>query len=281
MPNAFVTGASRGIGKSIAVYLARSGYDVAITARTVKDGEGREHSSTIRHSDTTPLPGSLASTAELIESFGMRSMTVPADLTNRPSVTAAAAAVLAEWGSVDVLVNNGRYIGPGHMDQFLDTPLHLLDLQLEANCMAPLTLAKQFLPGMIERGSGTIVNITSGAGSHDPPAAAGEGGWGLGYAISKGAMHRIAGILSLELAQRGIRVWNVQPGFVATERMAQDMGSFGFDASAGAPPDVLGAVVVWLLAHPDEGEKAMDPSGRNIEAQEVCRAKALLAGWPG
>jgi NAD(P)-dependent dehydrogenase (short-subunit alcohol dehydrogenase family) len=106
---------------------------------------------------------------------------------------------------------------------------------------------------MIDRGSGTIVNITSGAGSHDPPAAAGKGGWGLGYAISKGAMHRIAGILSLELAQRGIRLWNVQPGFVATERMAQDMGSFGFDASAGAPPDVLGAVVVWLLAHPDEG----------------------------
>ncbi len=280
MPTAFVTGASRGIGKAIAVRLARAGYDVAITARTVIDGEGREHSSTIRHSDTTPLPGSLASTAELIVSTGVRSMTVPADLTDRPSVIAAADAVLAEWGPVDVLVNNGRYIGPGHMDQFLDTPLHLLDLQLEANCMAPLVLARQFLPGMIERRSGAIVNITSGAGYHDPPAAASEGGWGLGYGISKGAMHRIAGILSLELSRHGIRTWNVQPGLIATERMALDMGSFGFDASAGAPPDVLGAVVVWLLAHPDEGEATMDPNGRNIEAQDVCRTNGLLAGWP-
>ena len=281
MPTAFVTGASRGIGKAIAAHLSRAGYDVAITARTVRDGEAREHSSTVQHSDTTPLPGSLAATAELIDSAGVRSMTVPADLTDRPSVVAAANAVLAEWGPVDVLVNNGRYIGPGHMDRFLDTPLDLLDLQLEANCMAPLVLAKQFLPGMIERGSGALVNITSGAGYRDPPAAAGEGGWGLGYAVSKGAMHRIAGILSLELAQHGIRTWNVQPGFIATERMAQDMGAFGFDASAGAPPDVLGAVVVWLLAHPDEGEAAMEPNGRNIEAQDVCRAKGLLAGWPG
>jgi len=67
MPTAFVTGASRGIGKAIAVHLARAGFDIAITARTLQDGEGREHSSTLARSDTSPLPGSLTSTSKLVE----------------------------------------------------------------------------------------------------------------------------------------------------------------------------------------------------------------------
>jgi NAD(P)-dependent dehydrogenase (short-subunit alcohol dehydrogenase family) len=280
MPTSFVTGASRGIGKAIAVHLARAGFDVAITARTVNEGEGREHSSSVSRSDTSPLPGSLSSTAELVEAAGVRSMTVPADLTDRSSVIAAADKVLAEWGPVDALVNNGRYIGPGHMDRFIDTPLELLDRHLEANTMAPLALIKSFLPGMMARGSGTIVNVTSGAAYHDPPAAAGDGGWGLGYSISKGAMHRIAGVLSLELRDQGIYAWNVQPGFIATERMFQDMGAFGFDASAGAPPDVMGAVVAWLVTHPAEADAVADPNGRNLEAQDVCRDLNLLEGWP-
>ena len=277
MPTAVVTGASRGIGRAIAIHLARAGFDVALTARTLHEGERREHSSTLQRSDTSPLPGSLAMTAQAVEQAGAKSLIVTADLTDRPSVNAAADRVLAEWGPVDVLVNNGRYIGPGHMDRFLDTPLELLGAQLEANVMAPLTLTKKFLPGMLERGSGTVVNITSGAGYHDPPAPAGSGGWGLGYGISKGALHRIAGILALELADRGIHAYNVQPGFIATERMAQDMAAFGFDASGGAPPDAVGAVVAWLVTDP----AAAEPNGRNIEAQDVCRERGLLPGWPG
>lgn len=281
MPTAMVTGASRGIGKAIAVHLARAGYDIAVTARTVSEGEGREHSSTITRSDTTPLPGSLSSTRDLVEAEGVRSLTVPADLTDRPSMIAAANKVLSEWGPVDVLVNNGRYIGPGHMDFFIDTPLELLDRHLEANVMAPLALAKEFLPGMLERGSGAIVNITSGAGVHDPTGPAGNGGWGLGYAISKAAIHRVAGIFDLEMADRGVRSYNVQPGFIATERMAQDMGQFGWQASAGAPPDVVGAVVAWLVTNPDEAEAHFSSQdGRCFEAQDVCRELGLLPGWP-
>jgi len=275
-PVAFVTGASRGIGKAIAVHLARSGFDVALTARTVADGEAREHSSTLHRSDTRPLPGSLTSTADLVEQAGARSLTVPADLTDRASVIAAADAVLTAWGRVDVLVNNGRYVGPGHMDRFEETPLELLDAHLEANVMAPLALTKAVLPGMLERGGGCIVNITSGAGYADPPAPAGKGGWGLGYGMSKGALHRAAGIFALELGDRGIRAYNVQPGFIATERMVQDMADFGFDASAGAPPDVVGAVVAWLVTDP----AAAEPNGRNLEAQDVCRELGLLPGWP-
>ena len=276
MPSALVTGASRGIGKAIAVHLANAGFDVALTARTVEEGEEREHSSTLRRSDTSPLPGSLTSSAELVEHAGVRSLTVPADLTDRASVVAAADSVLSAWGSVDVLVNNGRYIGPGHMDRFEDTPLELLDVHLEANVMAPLALIQRLLPSMLERGGGTIINITSGAGYRDPPAPAGEGGWGLGYAISKGALHRVAGVLAVELGSQGIRAYNVQPGFIATERMAQDMAAFGFDAGAGAPPDVVGAVVRWLVTDP----AAVEPNGRNLEAQDVCKELGLLPGWP-
>ena len=147
MPTAFVTGASRGIGKAIAVHLARAGYDIAITARTVQDGEGREHSSTLARSDTTPLPGSLTSTSKLVEEAGVRCLVVQADLTDRASMIAAADRVLQEWGRVDVLVNNGRYIGPGHMDRFEDTPLELLDRHIEANAMAPLALSQGIHPG--------------------------------------------------------------------------------------------------------------------------------------
>ena len=189
--------------------------------------------------------------------------------------SSAADAVLAEWGHIDVLVNNGRYVGPGHMDFILDTPVRVLRDHLEANVLAPVVLIKAIVPKMIERGSGTVINITSGAGYADPPAAAGQGGWGLGYGASKGAMHRIAGILALETAGLGIRAYNVQPGFITTERMIQDMGDFGFDASTGAPPALIGKVCVWLLESPD----ADALNGQNIEAQELADELNLLPGW--
>ena len=272
---AFVTGASRGIGKAIAAELAEAGYDVAITARTVHDGEQREHSSTLQRSDTSALPGSLDATADLVRAAGRECLTVPADLLDHPSLVSAADAVLARWGHVDVLVNNGRYVGPGHMDVILDTPVRVLRDHLEANVLAPVVLIKALVPQMVERGSGTVIDITSGAGYADPPAAAGQGGWGLGYGASKGAMHRIAGILALETAGTGVRAFNVQPGFIATERIAQDMKSFGFDASTGAPAAVIGKVCRWLLESPD----AEALNGTNIEAQDLCRSLDLLPGW--
>jgi NAD(P)-dependent dehydrogenase (short-subunit alcohol dehydrogenase family) len=273
---AFVTGASRGIGKAIAVHLAGAGFDVALSARTEQEGEAREHSSTLHRSDTRPLPGSLSGTATLVEEAGARVLTVPADLLDRASLGAAMATVLERWQRVDVLVNNGRYVGPGHMDHIVDTPLELLDRHLEANVMAPLTLIKQVLPSMLARGQGTIVNVSSASGLHDPPAPAGKGGWGLGYGFSKAAAYRIAGMLALELGDRGIRAYNLEPGFVATERIAMDMAKFGFHASEGIPTDVPGAVTAWLVTNPD----AAEPNGRTVNAPEVCRDLGLLPGWP-
>jgi NAD(P)-dependent dehydrogenase (short-subunit alcohol dehydrogenase family) len=273
---AFVTGASRGIGKAIAVSLAQAGFDVAITARTVQPGEQREHSSTIKRSDTTPLPGSLTETAALVEAAGMQALVLPADLLDRASLGAAATTVLERWGCPNVLVHNARYIGPGHMDTFLDTPISALEHHMEGNFFAPLVLNKLFLPAMIARGHGLVVDITSGAGLSDPPAVAGQGGWGISYGATKAAFNRVAGILHLELAGHGIAIVNVEPGYVATERIAQDMAVFGFTPEGGAPPEVVGAVVSWLAT---SGE-ASRFSGKFVEAQDVCRERGLLPGWP-
>ena len=270
-----MTGASRGIGKRIAVHLARAGFDVAITARTVTEGEQREHSSTVLRSDTSPLPGSLTSTAEAVAAEGGTALVVPADITDRASLGAAMATVLERWGRVDVLVNNARYIGPGHMDHIIDTPLELLDKHLEANAMAPLVLIKHVLPSMLAAGGGTIINVSSGAGISDPRGPAGQGGWGLGYGFSKAAAYRIAGILALELGDRGIRAYNLEPGFVVTERVVQDMGAFGFDASGGVPADVPGAVAAWLATDP----AAAEPNGRTVHAPQICDELRLLPDW--
>ena len=274
---ALVTGASRGIGKACAVHLARAGFDVAVTARTVHEGEAREHSSTVQRSDTRPLPGSLSATAEAVRASGQEALVLPADLLDRASLGAAVATVQERWGGIDVLVNNGRYIGPGHMDRFLDTPIGLLDQHVEANVMAPLVLLHACLPGMVARGGGLVANITSSVAWTDPPAPAGEGGWGLGYAMSKGALHRVAGLVQLELAGSGVVLLNIDPGFIATERMAQDMAEFGFDASAGAPPDVIGAVVAWLAR---DGHAAAW-AGAVVPGQQLCHEQALLPGWAG
>lgn len=275
-PVAFVTGASRGIGKACAVHLARAGFDVAVSARTVHDGEPREHSATVKESDDRPIPGSLSTTAALVEGEGRRALTVPADLLDLESVTRAGHTVLDAWGHVDVLVHNGRYVGPGHMDRFLDTPLDLLDAPLRANVLAPLSLTQVLLPGMLERGKGTIIDITSAAGYGDPTKPAGDGGWGLGYGMSKGAFHRVAGVLAVELADAGVRCFNVQPGLIATERIGQDMAKFGI-ANVGAPPEVVANVVVWLVTNPE----ANALNGTNVEAQYFCHERGLLPGWDG
>lgn len=273
---AFITGASRGIGKACAIRLAEAGFDIALSARTVNPGEEREHSSTVKASNTKPLPGSLSETAALVESTGREALLVPADLLDPASLGAAATTVLERWGRVDVLLQNGRYIGPGHMDRFLDTPIELIEKQVQANAIAPLVLAKHILPAMLAQGGGTIIDVTSASGYCDPVKPAGEGGWGLGYGFSKGAFHRVAGILAVEHAGDGIRVFNLHPGFVSTERMAADMAQFGFD-DTGAPPDVVAAVAVWLATD----DEAAAFNGQNIEAQFFCHERGLLPGWDG
>ena len=275
-PVAFVTGASRGIGKACAVHLARAGFDIAISARTVHDGERREHSATVTASDDRPIPGSLSETAACVEAEGRRALTVPADLLDLESMTNAGHTVLDAWGRVDVLVHNGRYVGPGHMDRFLDTPIELLDAPLRANVLGPLALTQVLLPTMLTLDASTIVNMTSAAAYADETKPAGEGGWGMSYGVSKGGFHRVAGFLNAEYGDQGLRCFNVQPGVVATERGALDSVQFGF-GNWGAPPEVVGAVVAWLATEP----LAEEFLGRTVEAQFVCDELGLLPDWDG
>jgi len=214
---AFVTGASRGIGSASAVALALAGFDVAIGARTLVEGEGIDDSDTRGRR----VPGSLESTAGRIEAAGQRALVIRMDLLDRPSLHAAVELVLDRFGQVDVLVNNAVHTGPGSMTQILDLTIPVIEEKLEANAVAPMVLIKLVLPGMLERGRGTIINVTSPVAENDPPAPAGSGGWGLAYAMSKGALHRVAGILAVELGSRGICAFNLDPGFVVTERMAR------------------------------------------------------------
>jgi NAD(P)-dependent dehydrogenase (short-subunit alcohol dehydrogenase family) len=272
---AFVTGASRGIGKAIAIKLAQAGYDVAITARTVEEGEEREHSSTVKKSDTSPLPGSLSTTADVMRAAGAEVMVLPADLTERATLGAAATAVLERWGGVDLVVHNARFIGPGHMDILLDVPVEVLEKHVQGNAFAPLILNRYFLPPMIAQGGGTIIYITSTAAYEAPTKMAGKGGWGMCYAMSKHAGHAMAGVLDVEYRDKGVRSFNLQPGAIKTERLIQDMTAFGFDASGWTPPEVIGEVVNWLVTSPDADAYL----GKTIQGQELCDELGLLPGW--
>ena len=270
---ALVTGASRGIGKATAVQLAAAGFDVAVAARTQREGDAQddEHGGRV-------IPGSLEATAARIEQSGRRALPVTMDLLDRSSLDRAVARVLGEWGHIDVLVNNAVHTGAGSMDHFLDLSVELLETKLEANVVAQFVLAKLVIPSMLERGGGTIVNVTSAVATTDPPAPAGRGGWGMGYAMSKGAFHRMAGILAVELGPRGIRAFNVEPGYVLTERMAINQAELGFEGVyRGAPPSVPAAVVTWLASAP--ADEARDLNGTTVSAQRFALERGLHPDW--
>ncbi len=273
---AFVTGASRGIGKASALALADAGFDVAAVARTVREGERFEHSPTRHASDTSPVPGSLDTTAAAIRERGREVLALRADLLDRASLEEAVDQTLARWGQIDTLVNNAVYTGPGNLDRALDLPLELVERTFAANVFAQLAVTQRVVPGMLERGGGTVVNVTSHAAVADPPAPAGRGGWGLAYGASKGAFHRFAGVLHTELAECGLRVFNLDPGFVVTEMMEAMRREQGFEGLRGAPPRVPAAVVAWLATSAESDALR----GATVDAQRTCRERALLPDWP-
>jgi NAD(P)-dependent dehydrogenase (short-subunit alcohol dehydrogenase family) len=267
---ALVTGASRGIGKATAIALAGAGFDVAITARTVHEGEGIDDSDTSGRT----VPGSLDTTAAEVEAAGARALSVPMDLMDRASLTSGIDLVLREWERIDVLVNNAVHTGPGSMIRFDDTSIEMIETKLAANVVAQLVLIKAVLPHMLERGDGTIINVTSAVAYQDPTAPPGEGGWGSAYAMSKGAFHRIVPSLAVEYPT--LRFFNVQPGYVVTERMEVNAKALGLEGRyPGAPPSVPAAVIAWAASSPDADEL----NGTTLEAQQVAKHRKLHADW--
>jgi NAD(P)-dependent dehydrogenase (short-subunit alcohol dehydrogenase family) len=174
-----------------------------------------------------------------------------------------------------VLVNNARFQSGDHKARFADVSIATLDVELDTNLLAPVVLAKLVLPSMLERGSGTIVNLTSTAGYMNPPSPADQGGWSTSYALAKGGLQRLAGMIALELGDDGISAFNLNPGFVLTERNSRRRRELGTDRYVGAPPAAIGAVVAWLATDPE----ASTFNGMTIEGQRFALERDLYPDW--
>lgn len=252
-PVAFITGASRGIGAASAIALARAGYDLAITARTLEEGEQHEHGSFT--SNTRPLPGSLSATAAQVRALGRQCLCLRSDILQPDSVVAAIRETLSTLGRIDLLFNNACYQGPGNMQRLLDVELEQARDIYQGNVLTPLAAVQAALPDMLERGSGTVVNMVSASAVNDPPAPPDAGGWSFAYPSSKAALMRMVPSLRVEHPGAKLRYFNVEPGFVYTEVMrANDIGEEAAARFKPSTPEEIAEVIRWLAC--DEGARA-------------------------
>lgn len=272
---AFITGASRGIGRETALAFARAGYDLAISARTLEEGETHAHALT--DAEGRPLAGSLASTAAAVRALGREVLVLRMDLLDEASVRGAAAPVLAHYGQVDVLVNNAIYQGSDLNLPFMALGGETLQRVFQGYVMAPVVLTQCLLPAMIARGGGTVINVTSGAGESDPPVAAGKGGWGYAYGAGKAAVSRLSGVLAAEFGEQGIRAFTINPGVVTTEALRATIGDKGVLAmrKGVAPPEVPAAVMCWLATQPEADRFQR----RTVQAQAFALEHGVVPDW--
>ena len=251
---AFVTGASRGIGAEAAVALAEAGYHVAITARTLAEGERHDHAG-----NSDPLPGSLEATAEAIRRRGREALCLRADILDEAAVIAAAQSAEAHFGRVDLLFNNAVYQGTGNQSRLLDVTREELDAIYQGNVFTPLALVRTLLPGMRERQQGTVINMVSYTAFNDPPVPADQGGWGFAYPSSKAALARMAGSLRAEHGSEGLRIFNLEPGTVITEVMkAAGISEAILERYKPCSAAAIAAVVAWLAENTPGDETATD-----------------------
>ncbi len=225
---ALVTGGGRGIGRAIALALAREGCQVAVAdiigenARTVA-GE--------------------------IEGLGVKGLAVTVDLTKRADVERAIAEVLAQFGQLDVLVNNA---GWDRMALFLDSDEETWDRLIALNFKAVLYAAKAALPHMVARGSGKVISIASDAGR------VGSSGEAV-YSGTKGAVIAFSKALAREMARHRITVNVVCPGLTDTPLLA------GIRAESPRNEKILDAVTRAI------------PLGRVATPGEIADAVVFLA----
>jgi hypothetical protein len=138
--------------------------------------------------------------------------------------------------------------------------------------VAALSLVQAALAPMLAQGRGTVVNLISGAGLLTPPAPVGDGGWSVGYAMTKAALGRLAPLLHVEHRHHGIRAFSVDPGLVITERMeAAGRGDSYRRHFAPATPDVIGRAISWLLTD----DAADELAGTVVVAQREVRSRNL------
>jgi 3-oxoacyl-[acyl-carrier protein] reductase len=188
MPNrvALVTGASRGIGRSIALTLCRAGFDIVMASPSIESNEA---------------------VAEEIRFCSGQATTVNLDVSSAESIKAGFAKVLADKARVDVLVNNAGVTRDGLAVRMKPADWELV---LKINLQGAFLCTQQVLPGMMRNRWGRIINITSVVGQ------AGSAGQ-ANYAASKAGLIGLTKALAQEIASRNITVNAVAPGYIATD----------------------------------------------------------------
>ena len=216
---ALVTGASRGLGKAIAVRLAAEGATVALTARTMEPDE--------------KYVGSLRETLEEITTAGGEAIAVQADVSQSEERERMMAEVVARIGAIDILVNNAAVAFLRPLDEF---PEKRVKLMFEMHVVAPLHLTQLAIPAMRARNHGWVVMMTSVAGERigGPPFSEFDTAAGFGvYGTMKAAMSRMTQSLAAELYDDGIAVNAAAPSDpVATE------GAGTLDLAKGQTEDI-------------------------------------------
>ncbi|OLP55814.1 3-oxoacyl-ACP reductase [Rhizobium rhizosphaerae] len=219
---ALVTGASRGIGRAIAVGLARRGYDVAVN-------------------DIVRQRAALEEVAAEIEALGQRALPVFADVSSKSDVVAMVETVESAFGHIDVIVNNAGILISGNVAGLKED---FWDSVMDVNAKGTFLVVQAALAGMKARKYGRIVNIASIGGKHGAPEQA-------HYSASKAAVMGFTRVLAQEVGVDGITANCVCPGIILT-----DMGRVNLDDPAirkawqektalrriGDPEDVVGAV---------------------------------------
>lgn len=223
---AVVTGASRGIGRAIALEFARAGANVVVTARS---------------SEKTPsrLPGTIEETAREVEALGRHALAIPMDVTRQDDVEDAARETLKEFGRCDILVNNAGISFPS---AFHETPLKRWELVLAVNLRGPALCMQTFLPSMIERRSGAVINVSSFLAEFMLPGM-------VSYSVSKIALEKLTQYSGEELKPFNIPVNALRIELnIATEGWM--FRNPGMDFSGWDKPDAASEAALWMALQP-------------------------------
>ncbi|MBB5138001.1 2-deoxy-D-gluconate 3-dehydrogenase [Thermocatellispora tengchongensis] len=183
---AMVTGASRGIGRAIALAYAEAGADLALVARSAE---------------------ALAEVAKEVEALGRTAVVIPCDLTDRDAAAAAVHRSIADLGQVDVVVNNAG--GSNFMVPFRDLRLSGWDKLMRLNLDSAMAVCHAVAPHLLDRGSGSVINVGSVAAVSAPMLAP--------YGAAKAALVGLTKTLAVEWGGSGVRVNALCPGWTATE----------------------------------------------------------------
>jgi NAD(P)-dependent dehydrogenase (short-subunit alcohol dehydrogenase family) len=238
-----VTGASRGIGKGLALGLAREGHTVVCAARSATAGG--------------ELPGTIHETVGEIEQEGGSAFAVQCDIGQADDIARLIDTTVQEFGRIDVLVNNAM---AQTRTSFADSSVDDFDESMRVNVRSLYLLTAGVVPYMAKSGGGSIINVSSGGAGHEatpfmPP------GYVI-YATAKAAMERFTTSVAPELREFGITINALRPGAVKTELATLEMGP-DHDWSGWTTPDAVVPAVAFLAQQINT-----DFTGRIVESTQ-------------